>query len=51
LKALEAKGVRLIVCNTCLKYFDLTDKLRVGIVGGLHDIIAAQWHARKVITL
>ncbi len=51
LKSLEAKGVRLIICNTCLKYFDLTDKVRVGIVGGMHDIIAAQWQARKVIAI
>ena len=51
LKSLEAKGVRLIICNTCLKYFDLTDKLRVGIVGGMHDIITAQWQARKVIAI
>ena len=51
LKSLEAKGVRLVICNTCLKYFDLTDKVRVGIVGGMHDIIAAQWQAGKVIAL
>ncbi len=50
LKSLEAKGVRLIICNTCLKYFDLTDKVQVGILGGMHDIIAAQWQAEKVIT-
>ncbi|MFB0517366.1 MAG: DsrE family protein [Candidatus Neomarinimicrobiota bacterium] len=51
LKSLEAKGVRLIICNTCLKYYGLTDKVQVGIVGGMHDIIAAQWQAAKVITL
>ncbi|UCH62857.1 MAG: DsrE family protein [Fidelibacterota bacterium] len=51
LNSLEAKGVRLVVCNTCLKYFDLADKVQIGIVGGMHDIIAAQWQAEKVITL
>lgn len=51
LRSLEAKGVRLIVCNTCLKYFDLEDKVQVGIVGGMHDIIEAQWQARKVISI
>ena len=51
LKSLEAKGVRLIICNTCLKYFDLTDKVQLGIVGGMHDIIAAQWQAEKVIAI
>jgi len=51
LRTLEAKGVRLILCSTCLQYFDLTDKVAVGIVGGMHDIVLAQWMADKVITL
>ena len=51
LQALEARGVRLIVCRTCLDYFGLLDKVRVGIVGGMGDIIAAQQLADKVITL
>jgi len=51
LKALEEKGVRLIVCSTCLEYFNLVDKVKVGIVGGMTDIIEAQMKAEKVITL
>lgn len=51
LKALEGAGVRLIVCSTCLDYFDLTDQVQVGIVGGMTDIIEAQVKADKVITL
>lgn len=51
LKSLKAKGVHLIICNTCLKYFDLADKVQVGIVGGMHDIIEAQWQAEKVIAI
>jgi len=51
LKALEEAGVRLIVCSTCLEYFDLVDKVPVGIVGGMGDIIEAQVQAEKVITL
>lgn len=51
LRSLERKGVRLIICLTCLDYFGLTDKVGVGIVGGMPDIIAAQWNAGKVITL
>ena len=51
LKALESKGVHLVVCNTCLKYYGLADKLQVGLIGGMHDIIAAQWHADKVISI
>jgi intracellular sulfur oxidation DsrE/DsrF family protein len=51
LHALERKGVRLIVCSTCLSYLGLQEKLRVGIVGGMTDIIEAQWQAEKVISL
>ena len=50
-QSLEAHGVRLIVCKTCLEYFGLLEKVRVGIVGGMGDIIAAQWLADKVISL
>ncbi|HUI85224.1 MAG TPA: DsrE family protein [Candidatus Binatia bacterium] len=51
LQSLEAHGVRLIVCKTCLDYFGLLEKARVGTVGGMGDIIAAQWLADKVISL
>ena len=51
LRSLESKGVRLIVCSTCLNYFSLTEKLQVGIVGGMGDILEAQRKADKVITI
>ena len=51
LKSLADKGVRLILCSTCLNYFNLTEKVKVGIVGGMTDIIEAQMKAGKVITL
>jgi sulfur relay (sulfurtransferase) complex TusBCD TusD component (DsrE family) len=51
LQSMEAQGVRLIICKTCLDYYGLVDKVRVGIVGGMGDIIAAQALANKVITL
>ena len=51
LQSLEARGVRLIVCKTCLDYFGLLEKVRAGVVGGMGDIIAAQWLADKVVSL
>jgi intracellular sulfur oxidation DsrE/DsrF family protein len=51
LSQIERKGVRLIICSTCLNYFGLIDKVRVGIVGGMPDILEAQIKAAKVITL
>jgi sulfur relay (sulfurtransferase) complex TusBCD TusD component (DsrE family) len=51
LQSLERKGVHLILCSTCLNYYDLLDKVKVGIVGGMGDILEAQQKASKVITL
>lgn len=51
LKTLENRGVRLILCSTCLSYFNLTNQVKVGIVGGMTDILEAQRRAEKVISL
>ena len=51
LKELESKGVHLIICSTCLGYFEQTGSVRVGIVGGMGDILEAQSKAEKVITI
>lgn len=51
LKALADRQIPLILCSTCLHFYNLRDKVAVGIVGGMHDIIEAQWRADKVITL
>lgn len=51
LKALEAKGVELLLCSTCLDYFGLREYVKVGVVGGMPDIIEAMQRATKVIGL
>ncbi len=51
LKNLEAAGVKLIACKTCLNHFNLLDKLQVGIAGTMVDIIELQKMADKVINL
>jgi len=51
LASLVEKGVQLIVCSTCLNYYQLMDELKVGTAGGMKDIVEAQWAADKVITL
>lgn len=51
LAKLEERGVHLILCKTCLEFFGLAEKVRVGIVGGMGDILAAQSIARKVLPL
>jgi intracellular sulfur oxidation DsrE/DsrF family protein len=51
LQKLETAGVRLILCQTCLNYLNLQDKVKVGIVGGMGDIITCMTEADSVITL
>lgn len=51
LKQYEARGVELILCKTCLDYFNLTPNVQVGIVGGMGDIIEVMGKASKVISL
>ena len=51
LRALEAKGLELIICSTCLNYFGLSDKVQVGVVGGMPDILEAMSLAEKAITV
>ena len=51
LKSLEAKGVRLILCSTCLAFYNLADQVQVGIIGGMTDIIEVQDRAAKAISI
>jgi sulfur relay (sulfurtransferase) complex TusBCD TusD component (DsrE family) len=51
LKAMEAKGIRLILCQTCLNTYGIAEKVKVGTVGGMGDIITAMWQADSVITV
>lgn len=51
LKTIESRGVKLIVCKTCLNHFDLLDKIQVGMPGTMMDIIELQKVADKVINL
>jgi len=51
LKAIEAKGVKLIACKTCLNHFNLMDKIETGTAGTMIDIIDLQRLADKVINL
>ena len=51
LKELEKKGVRLIICSTCLDAMGLAKNVEVGVVGGMPDILEAQMKADKVISI
>jgi selenium metabolism protein YedF len=47
---LEEKGVEVLSCGTCLQHFGLEDKLKVGKVTNMFDIIDSLNAATKVIS-
>ena len=51
LMTLLEKGSIILVCGTCLNYYGLTDRLKVGTVSNMYDIMSAMQRADKVITL
>jgi len=48
---LERRGTQIISCGTCLDYFGLTDRVVVGDIGGMGDIVRAILEADKVVTV
>lgn len=51
LQELETQRVELVLCKTCLDYFNLTDQVEVGIVGGMGDVLEVLQKAEKVVSL
>jgi selenium metabolism protein YedF len=51
LRALENDGVEMLVCGTCLGYYELKDKLVVGQVSNMYDIAETMLTAGKVVNL
>ena len=51
LQLLAENGVEIFSCGTCLEYYNLTDKLMVGQVTNMYDIIDTLLSAGKVITI
>jgi hypothetical protein len=43
--------VELVICSTCVDTFGLRDKVRVGVIGGMPDIITALVQADNAVTL
>jgi len=51
LMTLVEKGTIVLVCGTCLNFYGIADRLKVGTVSNMYDILGAMQHADKVITL
>jgi selenium metabolism protein YedF len=50
LKELEEKGIELLVCGTCLGYYNLKEELGVGRISNMYDISETMLKSSKVIT-
>jgi len=51
IKTLEAKGVEILSCGTCLDFYQLKDKLAVGSVTNMYTIVEKMNDAAKVIKI
>lgn len=49
LRNLEAQGVEILTCGTCLNYYHLTEKLAVGGVTNMYTIVERLAGAEKVV--
>lgn len=49
LKTLQAQGVEILNCGTCLNYYELTDKLEVGEITNMYFILEKMSQADKII--
>jgi selenium metabolism protein YedF len=51
LRDLKEEGVAVLVCGTCLTHFDLIDKLQVGEITNMLDIVTSMQIADKFINI
>lgn len=48
---LAGKDVDVLVCGTCLNFYGIADKLQVGTVSNMYDIVERMKRAGKVVSL
>ena len=49
LKALEAEGVKILTCGTCLDFYGLKEKLAVGSVTNMYEIVEIMENAETLV--
>ncbi len=50
LKELEARGVTILTCGTCLNFYGITDKLAVGEVTNMYDIVERMTKSSLIVS-
>ncbi len=51
LKHLQEKGVNILVCGTCLNFFELMNELEAGMISNMYDISETLLSAGKIVTV
>jgi len=49
LQLLSKKGVEIVSCGTCIDFYELKGKVRVGVISNMYDIIQSMLGADRVI--
>jgi selenium metabolism protein YedF len=49
LKTISEKGVEILSCGTCLDFYGLKEKLKVGIISNMYDIVQSLTEADRLI--
>jgi selenium metabolism protein YedF len=50
LRELQAKGVEIMACGTCLDFYRLKSSIKIGQISNMYDIMSAMTTAGKVIS-
>ena len=49
MKSLEAEGVTILTCGTCLDFYGIKDKLAVGSVTNMYEIVEKMENAKNIV--
>ena len=49
LKILEAEGVNILTCGTCLDFYGMKEKLTVGTVTNMYEIVEKMENAKTIV--
>jgi len=50
LKVLSDKGLEILVCGTCLNFFNIKEQLAVGIVSNMYDIAGTMCRSGRIVS-
>ena len=48
-KALSEKGTKIVSCGTCIDFYGLKERVKVGAISNMYDIIQSLLEADRVI--